>query len=297
TSSEHLPDGGGAAGRASSSSAASGNGTWDGAGGLDQITVAEEEEEAEAGEEEEDGVYVIEYSNPEEEGESYQFTIPLRPPRPRHEARQKRKLAAEEEAKREEVVSNKCVLALGENYSDVMQMNSGSGKRLVCSLCPPPGRFFKRGSGLAVHLKQMHHMEGKKTFYCVSCQQTVRTQVELDAHTRRHANQDAVFTCLLCSAGAAEQSGFQGSRLQVTRVTYLADQFRHVVGVIRHYYCAKCQIYEMTERGLSVHIKNHDKKKKKEQQEEEEEELGENHLQTFGVSVSDDNSATDDSDF
>lgn len=356
----------------------SGNGNWDGASGLDQITVvriddthiAEEQshvggkvkddaagyyeveysmpvEEEAVGEEEEDGVYVIEYSNPEEEGESYQFTMsvdrslppkkpiikhpavgenaraplpvmskPFRPQRPRHEARQKRKLATEEEVKKEEVVSNKCVLELGENYSDVMQMNSGSGKRLVCSLCPPPGKFFKRGSGLAVHLKQMHHMEGKKTFFCTSCQQKVRTQVELDAHTRRHANQDAVFTCLLCSAetgnnAEAEKTGFQGSRWGLRRhlekehpgviprcgicnkgfkslVSYLADQFRHVG--VSPYYCAKCQIYEMTERGLSVHIKNHDKKKKKQ-------ESGENHPQTFGVSVGADNSATDDSDF
>ncbi|XP_038561620.1 zinc finger protein 260-like isoform X1 [Micropterus salmoides] len=346
--SEHPAVGAGPAGRATSSSGVSGNAGWDGSGGMDQITVvriddthiAEEqshvgvkvkdaaaeyyemeysipaEEEvaaaaAAAGEEEEDGVYVIEYSNPEEEGESYQFTMsvdrslpakkpvtknlvvgedarapspvtskPLRPARPRQEARQKKKL----EAKKEEVLSNKCVLELGENYSDVMEMNSG--KRLVCSLCPPPGRFFKRGSGLAVHLKQMHQLMGKKTFFCASCKQTVRSQIELDAHTRRHANQDAVFTCLLCSAEAenktdADKAVFKGSRWGLKRhletehpgviprcdicnkgfktlVSYLADQFRHVG--VSPYHCAKCQIYEMTERGLTIHIKNHDKK-------------------------------------
>ncbi|XP_044031967.1 zinc finger protein 350 [Siniperca chuatsi] len=377
-SSEHMAVGGGPAGKATSSSVVSGNGNWDGAGGMDQITVvriddthiAEEQshvggkvkddaaeyyemeysmpaEEEAAAEEEEDGVYVIEYSNAEEEGESYQFTMsvdrslpakkptikhpvvgenaraplpvvskPFRPPRPRHEVRQKRKLITEEEVKKEEVVSNKCVLELGENYSDVMGINSGSGKRLVCSLCPPPGRFFKRGSGLAVHLKQMHHLMGKKTFFCTSCQQTVRTQIELDAHTRRHANQDAVFTCLLCSAEAGnktetEKTGFEGSRWGLRRhlenehpgviprcdicnkgfkslVSYLADQFRHVG--VSPYYCAKCQIYEMTERGLSIHTKNHNKKKMKQ-------ESGENHPQTLGASAGADNSATDDSDF
>ncbi|KAE8279627.1 hypothetical protein D5F01_LYC21755 [Larimichthys crocea] len=263
------------------------------------------EEEEVAVEEEEDSVYVIEYSNPEEEGESYQFTMP----------RQKRKLIAEEEVRKEEeeeeeeveVVSNKSVLELGEDYRDVMEMNSGSGKRLVCSLCPPPGRFFKRGSGLAVHLKQMHQMVGKKTFFCTSCQQPVRTQVELDAHTRRHANQDAVFTCVLCSA--ENKAGFEGSRWGLKRhlekehpgvvprchicnkgfktlASYLTDQFRHVG--VSPYYCAKCQIYEMTQRGLSVHIKNHDKKKKRQ-------ESAENLLQTTEAPV--DNSATDDSDF
>lgn len=301
-------------------------------------------EEEVVAEEEEDGVYVIEYSNPEEEGESYQFTMsvdrslpakkqvvihpaarenaaapspvtskPSRPSRPRQEVR-KRKMVREEEVKEEEIVSNKSVLELGEDYNDMM----GSGKsQLVCSLCPPPGKFFKRASGLAVHLKQMHLMEGKKTFFCTSCNQTVRTQIELDAHTRRHANQDAVFTCLLCPAetenkpDAAEKTGFKGSKWGLRRhlekehpgiiprcdicnkgfkslVSYLADQFRHVG--VSPFYCAKCQIYEMTERGLSVHIKNHDKKKKKQ-------EPAENHLQTLGVSASAENSATDDSDF
>ncbi|XP_071340559.1 myoneurin [Trachinotus anak] len=374
TSSEHLAVRGGAAGKAMASSVTAGNGNWEGAGGMDQITVvriddthiAEEQchvgekvkdddanaeyyeveysvpaEEVVVGEEEEDSVYVIEYSNPEEEGESYQFTMsvdrslpakkpvvkhpvvrenaraPLpvtsRPSRQRHEVRQKRKMATEEEGEEEEIVSNKRVLELGEDYSDVM----GSGKRqLVCSLCPPPGRFFKRASGLAVHLKQMHLMEGKKTFFCTSCQQTVRTQIELDAHTRRHANQDAVFTCSLCPAGTegkteAQTTAFKGSRWGLkkhlekehpgviprcdicnkgfkTLVSYLADQFRHVG--VSPFYCAKCQIYEMTERGLSVHIKNHDKKKKKQ-------ELAENHPAPTGVSAPLDNSATDDSDF
>nr|XP_046227617.1 zinc finger protein 567 isoform X2 [Scatophagus argus] len=379
TSTEHLPVGGSAAGKATSSSVVSGNGNWDGAGGMDQITVvriddthiAEERshvggkfkdgsteyfevmeysmpaEEEVVGEEEEDSVYVIEYSNPEEEGESYQFTMsvdrslptkkpvikhpvfrentrsplpvmskPPRPSRPRHEIRQKRKTVTEEEVDKEEVMSNKSVLELGENYRDMMEMNSGPDKRLVCLLCPPPGRIFKRGSGLAVHLKQMHHMVEKKTFFCTSCQQSVRTQIELDAHTKRHANQDAVFTCLICAAETenktdSENTGFRGSKLGLkshlekkhpgviprcdicnkgfkSLVSYLADQFRHVGR--SPYYCAKCQIYEMTERGLSVHMKNHDKKMKKQ-------ECVENHLQTVGVSAIADNSATDDSDF
>lgn len=284
-------------------------------------------------EEEEDSVFVIEYSNPEEEGESYQFTmsvdrsLPVKKPmikhpvvgestrapstgisRPRPAVRQERKLVTEQEVKKEAIVSNKSVLELGEDYSDVM----GSGKRLLlCSMCPPPGRFFKRASGLAVHLKQLHQVEGKKTFFCTYCKQTVRTQIQLDAHTRRHANQDAVFTCTLCSTNKPETTGYTGSRHGLKRhlekehpgviprcdicnkgfktiTTYLADQFRHVG--VSPYYCAKCQIYEMTERGLSVHIKNHNKKKVKQ-------ESGENHPQTTGVSTSVDNSATDDSDF
>ncbi|XP_039908464.1 zinc finger protein 615-like isoform X1 [Simochromis diagramma] len=359
----------GGAGKASSSSVMAGNKNWDGAGGMDQITVvriddthiAEEEshvdgkvfyevecslpaEDEVVGEDDDDGVYVIEYSNPEEEGESYQFTmsvdrslpakepivktpvvsenpgalLPSRPARLRPQVSQKRRLVTEEEEIKSEefTVSNKSVLALGEDYSDVMEMNSGSGKKLVCTMCPPPGKLFKRASGLAVHLKQMHHMEGKKTFFCNSCQQSLRTQIELDAHTRRHANQDAVFVCRLCAAeeeaGTEEKKGFKGSRWGLkkhlekehpgviprcdicnkgfkTLVSYLADQFRHVG--VSPYYCAKCQIYEMTERGLSVHIRNHNKKKMTEQK------ANESRLQTFEVSAGADNSATDDSDF
>lgn len=263
-------------------------------------------------EEEEDNVFVIEYSNPEEEGESYKFTMsvdrslpakkpvirhpaaqgnartsfPVTPGPPPHAARQKRKLAGEEEA----VLSSK----------SVPEMNSGAEKRLICSLCPPPGKFFKRGSGLAIHVKQVHLMVEKKTFFCTTCQQRVRTQIELDTHTKRHANQDAVFTCHLCSADG--EPGFQGSRWGLKRhlqkehpgvvphchicnkgfrllVSYLADQFRHVGRT--PYYCARCQIYEMTERGLSVHIRNHDKKTPRQQ----------------APAATNDNSATDDSDF
>ncbi|XP_060920109.1 zinc finger protein 180-like [Labrus mixtus] len=389
-SSEHLAFGGRPAGKATSSSVASGNTNWDGAPGMDGITVvriddthiAEEQShvgtkvregattyyemeysmpaDEEVGEEEED-VYVIEYSNPEEEGQSYQFTMsvdrslppkkpiikhpmvresarapvpvagaPLvlpaagaflpakpksnRPQRPRQEPR-KRRMIEEDNVTKEEFVSNKCVLELGEDISDVMKRNDG--KALVCSLCPPPGKSFKRASGLAVHLKQMHHMEGKKTFFCTWCQQSVRTQIELDAHTKRHANHHAVFVCALCPAEAERESetgekGFKGSRWGLKRhmekehpgtiprcdvcfrnfkslVSYLADQFRHVGKT--PYHCAKCQIYEITERGLSVHIKNHDKPKKRKPGPVE------NQMQTLPVPPVVDNSATDDSDF
>ncbi|XP_031735290.1 zinc finger protein 350-like [Anarrhichthys ocellatus] len=300
-----------------------------------EYSMPTEEEEAE---EEEDGVYVIEYSNPEEEGESYQFmmsvdrslpalkhpavsenaTAPPLPPSPlaklSQRPRQKRKPTAEEEARRrkqqQQFVSNKCVLELGEDYRDAMDMSSDR-EQLVCTLCPPPGRSFKRASGLAVHLKHMHLLEGNKKFFCTTCKQPVRTQIELDAHTKRHANQSAVFSCLLCP----ETAGYRGSRQGLRRhleqehpgvvprchvcnkgftslVSYLADQFRHVG--VSPYFCARCQIYEMTERGLNVHIRNHDKKKKELQQQESS--TGNLPL-TFGGGANADNSATDDSDF
>lgn len=288
-------------------------------------------EEEEVVLEEEEDVFVIEYSNPEEEGESYKFTMSVdrslptlkqvnihpvdveraktslpvmsRPPRAKHEARQKRKLIGDEV----EVQSNKSVLELGENYCDVMEMSLGPDKRLLCSMCPPPGKTFKRAAGLAVHLKQVHQMMKKKTFFCLSCQQTVRSQNELDVHTKRHANQVAVFTCHLCSAEAENKTAFKGSRMGLkshlekvhpgvvprcdvcnkgfkSLTSYLSDQFRHVGK--SPFYCARCQIYEMTERGLIIHNKNHDKKLQEQRP-----------LHTLGVPAAGDNSATDDSDF
>lgn len=366
TSSAHLAIRGGAAGKTASSVVA-GNGNCAGAFGTDQITVvriddthiAEEQShvgekvkteateyyemeysipaEGEAAEEEEeDSVYVIEYSNPEEEGESYQFTMSVdrsvpakklkhpvlkgnsRTPLPvmsklstlpGHQVRQKSEPRSEEQVNEEPILSNKSVLELGEDYSTLMCSDKSM---LVCSLCPPPGRIFRKGSGLAVHLKQVHQIEGKKTFFCTHCKKTVRTQIELDAHTRRHANNVAVFTCCLCSAEAQDkaetvQMGFKGSRCGLkkhletehpgviprcdicnrgfrTLTSYLADQFRHVG--VSPYYCTKCQVYEMTERGLNVHFQHHNKKKKKQ-------ESGENHLPTAGGSTGADHSATD----
>ncbi|KAM8823120.1 uncharacterized protein AB9W97_005208 [Spinachia spinachia] len=307
-----------------------------------EYSVPPEEEEEEA------SVYVIEYSNPEEEGESYQFSmsvdrpLPARKPAPKHPAacedataaspaklspgQTRRPRAGEEEVRRkrqqraEQLVSNECVLELGEDY---MGNLASEGRPLVCTLCPPPGRSFKRASGLAVHLKHLHLLEGKKTFFCSTCKHKVRTQVELDGHTKRHANQSAVFSCHLCPPG---EGGYRGSKWGLRRhleqqhpgvvprcqicnkgftslASYLADQFRHVG--VSPFFCTRCRIYEMTERGLHVHIRNHDRKKRKQQQQQEEEEEEEEEAattsetppQTLGVSVNPDNSATDDSDF
>ncbi|CAJ1081750.1 zinc finger protein 652-A-like [Xyrichtys novacula] len=305
----------------------------------------EGEEAAEEEEEEDNSVYVIEYSNPEEEGQSYQFTMSVdrslppkkpiikqsvvrestkaalpvasnlkRPQRPRKVPKRIRPIE-EEDVKKEPILSNKCVLELGEDYSDMMKNNDG--KTIICSLCPPPGRFFKKASGLAIHLKQMHNMEGKKTFYCMWCKQNVRSQVELDAHTKRHANQDAVFTCYICSTEKESQSEagekvFKGNKWGLRKhlekehpgiippchfchrsfkslVSYLADQFRHVG--VTPYHCARCQIYEITERGLRVHIKNHDKPRKRKREQPAE------NLSEVPETPAVDNSATDDSDF
>lgn len=286
-----------------------------------KVTYSMPVEEA-AEQEEEDSVFIIEYSNPEEEGESYQFTMCVDRSHPVKKAiikhpevgdgsralpqvtssshpavRQTKKLVDEEEL----MVSNS-VPERGEDYSNVM----GSGNALQCWICPPPRRIFKKACGLAVHLRELHQVMEKKTFFCTHCKQTLRTQVQLDAHTRRHAKHDAVFTCHLCSANKPETTEYKrcGLRRHLTEehpgiiprcdicnkgfksiVAYLADQFRHVG--VTPYYCAKCQIYEMTERGLNIHLKNHHNPEPSEK----------THLLTCDVSTSINNSTTDDSDF
>ncbi|TNN34365.1 Zinc finger protein 350 [Liparis tanakae] len=317
---------------------------------MDYSMPEEEEQEEEKEEEgEEDGVYVIEYSNPEEEGESYQFTMsvdrslpalkrpaapqsPAAPPpaKPSRRPRQKRKSMAEEEEEEEEekrpLVSNMCILELGEPDGAA----STPPGRLRCSLCPPPGRTFKRASGLAVHQKHLHFLEGNKTFYCTTCRQPVRTQAELDAHTKRHANRGAAFTCTLCPAPAPTYRGSRiGLKSHLSRQhagvvprcrvcdkgfgsldAYLADQFRHVG--VSPFFCGRCRIYEMTERGLDVHVRNHGRKERrkeekerklKEEEEKREEKKEEELPQESGGSRPQtlegdpDNSSTDDSDF
>ncbi|XP_060949995.1 zinc finger and BTB domain-containing protein 24 [Limanda limanda] len=303
-----------------------------------EYSIPEEEEEEEEEEAEEDSVYVIEYSNPEEERDSYQFTMsvdrslsaqrPVKHPvvkgnatadsamtsrtqwssRPRQRVNQKRKRRAEEEEEEEGAVSNKSALELREDASDV----GGAGrKQLVCTLCPPPKRLFKTASGLAIHLRETHRVERKKKFSCTSCKRAVHSRTELDAHTRRHAKQGAVYTCSLCPEATdtepgAETPGFKGTRSGLKRhleeehpgaiprcnicdrrfktiLSYLDDQFRHVG--VSPFHCAQCQIYEMTERGLSAHISNHHKKQQQPPR------------PTLEDVTNTDNSVTDDSDF
>ncbi|XP_034023901.1 zinc finger and SCAN domain-containing protein 21-like [Thalassophryne amazonica] len=249
---------------------------------------------------EEEGVYIIEYSNAEEEGKSYQFTMSVDESLPaqhhtiKHPVTRNAPVTSRpnevrmEKMRMESIVtsnSNKslsqsapCAGANGEVGASVMS----SAQRYVCTLCPPPGRLFWRASGLAVHVKHIH-TKVEKTFFCTKCKKSVRSQIEFDAHTRRHAKRDAVFTCTLCASETGSKTetgppGFKGSKVGLKRhlerehpgviprchicnksfkslLRYLDDQFRHVG--VSPYYCAECKIYELTERGLSVHMKNH----------------------------------------
>ncbi|XP_056155771.1 zinc finger protein 567 [Lampris incognitus] len=190
----------------------------------------------------------------------------------------------------------------------------GDGKRLVCNLCPPPGKLFKKMAGLSVHLKLIHYKERKKDYFCGMCRKLCRNQLDLDAHTRRHANQMAVYQCSLCPFKSTDKliSGLSGRYVMKKHLesehsgiipscqicnrnfknltSYLSDQFRHVG--ISPFYCPKCKIYEMTERGLVVHLRNDKLKNRREGAGEDEEEMEEQEEHASRA----ENSATDDSD-
>ncbi|CAL8313178.1 unnamed protein product [Merluccius merluccius] len=170
---------------------------------------------------------------------------------------------------------------------------------VVCSLCPPPGKAFKNMAGFSVHLKQLHYNGMRKSFFCDMCQKHCRNQLVLDDHVRRHASKAAVFQCPLCpfkAPGKIRKRGVKGRFGNGIRVhletehpgvvpgcgvckknfrslnSYLKDQVRHIG--VTPFYCPRCQIYEMTERGLLVHMRNHSRKKDHGEEEEEEEEEG-----------------------
>ncbi|XP_029934620.1 zinc finger protein 771 [Myripristis murdjan] len=298
-------------------------------------------------EEEEEGVYVIEYSNPEEEGESYQFTmsvdrqLPTKqqvkpvtsgesvPPRPSAQQSRSKEETQQRRSRRTEAGSFSCSVCgaafktnesllqhAAEHDSATENHTNPNKSELVCNLCPPPGKRFKKMSGFAVHLKIMHYKEGKKNFFCTKCNKAVRSQVDLDTHTRRHANQEAAFKCTLCAASTETgQQGFTGTKWGLRKhletehpgviprcdicdkgfksmASYLSDQFRHVG--VSPFYCPMCKIYEMTERGLLVHLRNHSRKK--ERKEHEAAQSGQSHPPSASLDSGAENSATDESD-
>ena len=253
--------------------------------------------------EEQHGVYLVGYSDLETGGDSYEYKLQFpttedesKPPTGREHLR--RPLAKK---------TGKYGAPLGQRRPDADNKGGHNlqspllphrthprTKAVVCSLCPPPGKVFKNMAGFSVHLKQLHHNGLKKSFFCDMCQKHCRNQLVLDDHIRRHASKAAVFQCPLCSfkaPGKIRKRGVKGRfgiRVHFEKEhpgivpecricekdfrnldSYLKDQVRHIG--VTPFYCPECQIYEMTERGLLVHMRNHNKKKGHEEEEEEEE--------------------------
>lgn len=282
-------------------------------------------------EEEEEGVYVIEYSNPEEEGESYRFKLAIDKQLPTKEqskqlpAREKVKLPSvkkrvehtpaskrfkwnpngspAEEGIREMRESNGekgkvdfCCSLCGatfqsnnslfqheaEHCSAVANDADQQKMPLVCRLCPPPGKRFKKACGMTIHMHLMHYT-GRfkpshkiKDYFCTTCQKHCRNQLVYDAHTRRHAKQLIVYRCGLCPLKFESKIEFKKHLLtdhpgvtprcdicdkNFKNITwYLHDQFRHYG--VTPYYCPKCKTYDVTERGLKKHVENHSRGEK-----------------------------------
>ncbi|KAJ3611319.1 hypothetical protein NHX12_021335 [Muraenolepis orangiensis] len=248
--------------------------------------------------EEDDGVYLVYSDRLETDGDAYAFQLQLPPkeveskppPPPTGREHLRRSLAKK---------SGKYGAPSGHSLRGTVSLTSEDGasrqetttKALVCSLCPPPGKLFKNMAGFSVHLKQLHFGGLRKSLLCDMCQKHCRNQLALDDHIRRHASKAAVFQCPLCSfkaPGNIRKRGVKGrfsirvhletehpgvvpeckvcKKSFLNLDSYLKDQVRHIG--VTPFYCPKCQIYEMTERGLQAHIRNHKHKKGEREREE-----------------------------
>ncbi|CAL8402004.1 unnamed protein product [Gadus morhua 'NCC'] len=252
---------------------------------------------------------LVGYADLATEGDSYEFQCPTaeesKPPTGREHlrrplAKKNGKYGAPLRQRRPDADSTAC-----DDLRSSQSPTSGGGiaseahrtdprtKAVVCGLCPPPGKVFKNMAGFSVHLKQLHHNGLGKSFFCGMCQKHCRNQLVLDDHVRRHASKAAVFQCPLCSfkaPGKIRKRGVKGRfgiRVHFEKEhpgivpeckicekdfrnldSYLKDQVRHIG--VTPFYCPECQIYEMTERGLLVHMRNHNKEKGRGQGEREE---------------------------
>ncbi|XP_014036997.2 zinc finger protein 777 [Salmo salar] len=126
-----------------------------------------------------------------------------------------------------------------------------------------------RGAGEHQNKYQPSH---KKKFFCPLCNTYYRNQIVLDKHSRSHTSFHKVMLC--CSFCSVEMlNKFTMKKHYNTehpgRVprcemcernfssidNFLTHQVRHVA--VTPYYCYECRIYQLTQRGLTVHLKNH----------------------------------------
>lgn len=218
------------------------------------------------------GMYLLEYPDLETEGDGDEFQCQFPPKKEESKPRTGREHLRRPSAKK--------TRASEDGGLSRQPEVDPRAKAAVCSLCPPPGKVFKNRAGLSVHLKQRHWKGQRKRFVCGLCQKHCRNQCALDNHIRKHASRAAVFQCPLCSfqaPGKIRKRGVKGRfsirvHLETQHAgiipnceickksfknlnSYLNDQVRHIG--ITPFYCSECRIYEMTERGLLVHMGNH----------------------------------------
>lgn len=247
------------------------------------------------------GVYLLESSELETDGDSYEFQLQFPPKKeepkpPTGRERLQRPLAKTtgkdgapwcqrrpDANKTGNHLQSKSLIGSKDSNLSWQPEADPRTEAVVCSPCPPPGKVFKNRADLSVHLKWRHWRGLRKSYICSLCQKHCRNQLALDNHIRLHASRAAVFQCPLCSfqaPGTIRKRGVKGRfgirvHLETEHAgivpeceickkrfrnldSYLNDQVRHIG--VTPFYCSECRIYEMTERGLLVHTRNHKRK-------------------------------------
>ncbi|KAK6293070.1 hypothetical protein J4Q44_G00365710 [Coregonus suidteri] len=120
----------------------------------------------------------------------------------------------------------------------------------------------------------------KKTFFCPLCNIYYRNQTSLDKHSRCHTSvHKLTFRCSFCSLDIlrkyttkkhydtehpgrvphCEECGKTFNSID----SFLKHQVRHLS--VTPYYCYECRIYQLTQRGLTAHLRNHSLRRNQEQ--------------------------------
>lgn len=140
-----------------------------------------------------------------------------------------------------------------------------SSKSYSCKICE---KTFAHRGFLKAH--QKIHTESKMSFNCTKCDRKFPNRSSLKKHMNNHLTR-LRYPCPLCKEDFELKGGLhahmnthQGERFSCT---YCKRGFLRVEAYIRHveahsvvtdYYCERCDIYQMTERGFRMHQQKHE---------------------------------------
>lgn len=146
------------------------------------------------------------------------------------------------------------------------------------TLDPPPpasnkckhcGKVFAHRAFLKAHIKIHADLESQMLFCCSKCTRRFRNQSSLRKHMQNHLTR-LKYPCPVCGADFEMKGSLHfhikmhpGERF---RCRYCDQRFLKIDAYMRHvdrhtvvtpYYCEKCKVYQMTERGFALHQKRH----------------------------------------